>query len=334
MADDGEGGVGRLVAAVAGAAVVGVGAAVLRRSWPRTPDTNPYPEPSGVTERIVPAADGGQLRRLVGGPPDGRPLVLLHGITLRSELWRHQFRLVDDGFRVIAPDLRGHGGSTPGTRPLGLGGHADDLAELLVDLDLRGAILVGHSMGGMTIAHLVDRHPDVVDERVGGLVFVGSSGRSPTPAFLGRVVHRLDPFVQRGPIGGLLDRAGVEHLAGGFAGGAFGPDVEPLDLAFSRWTWADQPSEYYLAQAPSLLGFDLLDVLAERVGVDAPAVPAAAVVVGTHDRLTPPDESDRLGRALGVEPRIVDRAGHMVMLEAPDALESAIRDVHGRARSR
>ncbi len=332
MADDGAVLPGRLVAAIAGAAVVGVGTALVRRRWPHAPTSNPYPDPPGIGEHVGPAADGGVVRRLEGGPADGRPLVLLHGITLRSEVWRHQFGLIDEGFRVIAPDLRGHGGSTPGDRPLSLDGHADDLAELLVDLDLRGAVLVGHSMGGMTIAHLVERHPDLVDERVGGLVFVGSAGRSPTPAALGRIVERVDPWVQGGPIGGLLDRPGFERLASGFAGGAFGVDPDPLDVAFSRWTWADQTSDHYLEQSPSLLDFDLLDLLAERVGTGAAACPAAGVVVGTHDRLTPPAEAELLGRALGVEPVVVDRAGHMVMVERPEVVDDLIRSVAARAR--
>ena len=330
---DGDGPVpGRLLAALAGAAVLGVGAAVVRRRWPETPTTNPYPPPAGLTEQVAETADGGRLRRWEGGPVDGRPLVLLHGITLRSEVWRHQFRLVDEGYRVIAPDLRGHGGSEPGTRPLGLGGHADDLAELLVDLDLRSAVLVGHSMGGMTVAHLVERHPDVVEERVGGVVFVGSSGRSPVPMAFALAADRLGPALQRGPLGRFLDRAGIERVAAGFAGGAFGPDADPLDVAFSRWTWADQSSVHYLEQSPSLLGFDLLDVLAERIGVRAASCPAAGVVVGTHDRLTPPEEAELLGRALGVEPIVVGRAGHMVMVERPDVVNDLIRAVAARAR--
>ncbi len=331
MTDDAGPVPGRLLAALAGAAVLGVAAAVVRRRWPEAPASNPYPEPVGVREYVKPTADGGRLRRWDGGPPDGRPLVLLHGITLRSEVWRHQFPLVEEGFRVIAPDLRGHGGSEPGTRGLSLDGHADDLAELLIDLDLRGAVLVGHSMGGMTVAHLVDRHPELVDDRVSGLVFVGSSGRSPTPLALALATDRLGPTLQRGAVGRLLDGAGVERFAAGFAGGAFGVDPVPLDVEFSRWTWADQASSHYLAQAPSLLRFDLLDVLAERVGVRAASCPAAGVIVGTHDRLTPPGEAELLGRALGVEPIVIERAGHMLMVERPERVNELIRAVAARS---
>lgn len=326
---DGAGRVsGRLVAALAGAAVVGVGAAVLRRRWPRTPTANPYPAPAGMREVVVDAADGGTLRRLEGGPADGRPLVLLHGITLRSEVWRHQFAFADEGFRVIAPDLRGHGGSTAGSRGLGLDGHADDLADLLVDLDLRGAVVVGHSMGGMTIARMIERRPEVVDERVGGLVFVGSAGRSPVPAIAGVFA----PLAGVEALAALIDRPGPERFAAGFAGGAFGRDPDPLDVDFSRWSYADMTAESYLAQAPTLVGWNHLEVIAQRVGVEAASCPSAGVVVGTRDRLTPPVEAEALGQALGVEPVVVRGAGHMVMVERPMVVNDLIRAVAARAR--
>ena len=65
-------------------------------------------------------------------------------------MWAPQFHQLTDRYRVIAVDLRGHGESAVGSDGLGISRLADDLATLLTALDLRDAVVVGHSMGGMT----------------------------------------------------------------------------------------------------------------------------------------------------------------------------------------
>ena len=72
----------------------------------------------------------------------GRPLVLLHGVTLQAEAWAPFLHLLGDQFRVIAIDVRGHGLSNPGTEGIGRLRAADDLATLLEQLDLRDAIVI------------------------------------------------------------------------------------------------------------------------------------------------------------------------------------------------
>src|SRR5699024_6851248 len=93
--------------------------------------------PEGVQAHEIATDDGGTISYLEQG--EGQPLVLLHGITLRSDVWAPQFHQLTDRFRVIAVDLRGHGGSKAGREGLGLPRLAADLANLLETLDLRDA---------------------------------------------------------------------------------------------------------------------------------------------------------------------------------------------------
>ncbi|MBP0495164.1 alpha/beta fold hydrolase [Pararoseomonas indoligenes] len=89
----------------------------------------------------------------------GRPVVFSHGWPLSSDAWDIQMMLLGrQGFRVIAHDRRGHGRSESTWDGNTMDGYADDLAELIEGLDLRDAVLVGHSTGGGEVARYLGRH--------------------------------------------------------------------------------------------------------------------------------------------------------------------------------
>ncbi|WP_141724754.1 alpha/beta fold hydrolase, partial [Streptomyces niveus] len=76
----------------------------------------------------------------------GRPVVFSHGWPLNADAWDGQLRLVaENGFRGIAHDRRGHGRSGQPWQGNDMDTYADDLAQLLDELDIRDAVLVGHS---------------------------------------------------------------------------------------------------------------------------------------------------------------------------------------------
>src|SRR5262249_48018855 len=79
----------------------------------------------------------------------GRPIVFSHGWPLSSDAFEDQmFFLASNGFRCIAHDRRGHGRSSQPWHGNDLDTYADDLAELLSALDIKEAVMVGHSPGG------------------------------------------------------------------------------------------------------------------------------------------------------------------------------------------
>ncbi len=102
----------------------------------------------------------------------GRPVVFSHGWPLSADAWDAQMVFLGErGYRVIAHDRRGHGRSSQTWTGNDMNTYADDLAELLEELDLQDAILVGHSTGGGEVARYVGRHGTA---RVGAVVLLSA----------------------------------------------------------------------------------------------------------------------------------------------------------------
>ena len=89
----------------------------------------------------------------------GQPVVFSHGWPLNADAWDDQMMfLVSHGYRTIAHDRRGHGRSSQPSRGNDMDTYADDLAALIAMLDLRDAVLVGHSTGGGEVTRYIGRH--------------------------------------------------------------------------------------------------------------------------------------------------------------------------------
>jgi non-heme chloroperoxidase len=102
----------------------------------------------------------------------GEPVVFSHGWPLCSDAWESQMLfLASHGYRCIAHDRRGHGRSSQPWEGNEMNTYADDLAELLRALDLKRAILVGHSTGGGEVTRYIGRHGT---SRVAKAVLVGA----------------------------------------------------------------------------------------------------------------------------------------------------------------
>ncbi|MGO9158125.1 alpha/beta fold hydrolase [Mycobacterium sp.] len=157
--------------AAAGAALFGLVSWGGARALVARIDRNPDPftrerlmaEPQGE-EILISRSDGTLLRALVAG--QGPPVIFVHGYTATIAEWNFVWdELVAKGFRVIAFDQRGHGGSTLGSDGVGSEPMATDVAAVLRHFDIRDGVLVGHSMGGfVTIRAMID-HPDLAGAR-------------------------------------------------------------------------------------------------------------------------------------------------------------------------
>jgi non-heme chloroperoxidase len=89
----------------------------------------------------------------------GQPVVFSHGWPLNADAWDEELNLVAaNGFRGVAHDRRGHGRSSQPWSGNDLDTYADDLAELIEELDLRDVVIVGHSTGGGEVTRYIGRH--------------------------------------------------------------------------------------------------------------------------------------------------------------------------------
>jgi pimeloyl-ACP methyl ester carboxylesterase len=318
---------------VLGATALGLGAAAVgayrathpaEAKGPVRPDPGkarrPVPDelldlPDDVVHHQLPTPDGGTIHAIERGA--GRPLVLLHGITLRADVWAPQLHQLSDRYRVIAVDLRGHGESRAGSDGFGLPKLATDLATLLEAMDLREAIVVGHSMGGMTAMQFCGQHPDVLADRVAGLVFVAT-----------RAHQVLPPGVDRGA------RTLVAQGLGLIESGGELPARATVTVRAARLAFGDRPSpkavRIVAGMGQSMVPDALLPSLAGLIEHDARAALRAThtpslVIVGTRDLLTPVPSGRHLAHLLpDAELVVLPKAGHQLMQERPDELAELI----------
>ena len=106
---------------------------------------------------------------------EGEPLLLLHGGMGIGNDWRHVFPSDPPGYRVIIPDLRGHGASTTPPGAFTFKACADDVRKLLAHLKIELIKTIGMSMGAKTLLHLSTAHPPLVD----AMVLVSGTPRFP-----------------------------------------------------------------------------------------------------------------------------------------------------------
>jgi pimeloyl-ACP methyl ester carboxylesterase len=272
-------------------------------------------DPPSDRTHAVTAPDGAVLHAIERGA--GRPVLLVHGYTLRVAVWTLQLeRWPARGRRVVAYDQRGHGRSTVGADGITAVAMAADLRAVLEQLDLRDAVVVGHSLGGMVLQRLALDHPAVVAERVRRLVLLSTAARG-TP-WAG---SRLLGLIERagGPYGRMTPGAMARRELGFFLGAiGVGPRAPAWIVERSQELTASCPPATISEAGRVLLRFD---VSGEIGAIAAPTT----VVCGRADRLTPLRDSVRLAERIpGARLEVVPGAGHMLMLEAPDRLEEVV----------
>jgi pimeloyl-ACP methyl ester carboxylesterase len=149
--------------------------AELRSRTYRTASLNTPTAPHEVIP--VTTVDGARLRVHAYGPADGDVIVLIHGWSCSIEYWNPQINAFADRYRVVCYDQRGHGESQLGSVGPSAESLADDLSTVL-DAALRRdqrAVLVGHSMGGMTLQAWAARYPEQVPRRAAAVVLLNTT---------------------------------------------------------------------------------------------------------------------------------------------------------------
>ncbi|WP_218566726.1 alpha/beta fold hydrolase [Vallicoccus soli] len=334
---------GAAAGAVAAGALLGVVAErrTVGRSLHRVPEGEHDPYGSGGgEEHVVITADGVPLHAEVDGDDDADvTVVLVHGWALSLRSWWYQRRDLADLGRVVLYDQRGHGRSGRGDRERAtIDQLGDDLLHVLDELAPRGpVVLVGHSMGGMTVMALADQHPELFGERVVGVALVSTSpGKLAdvtlgAPAAAGRLLRRAVPtvFDQLARRPALVERtrrvgSDLELLL--TRRYSFASDVPTSLVEFVSEMISTTPIETVAEFYPA---FSAHDKLAALPVLDT--LPTL-VLVGEDDLLTPPEHSRDIAAAVPTAELVtVPAAGHLVLLEHPGTVTAHLRELVERA---
>jgi pimeloyl-ACP methyl ester carboxylesterase len=344
-------------AAVVGAAagVVAAGAAVglaaeryaVGRSFRKTEDPwaeEPFGELRGTAVPVT-ASDGVVLHAEVDEPAPAAgqqppvTIVFCHGLALNQDSWHHQRKDLADLGRLVFWDQRGHGRSGRGTPDKAnidqLG--QDLLAVLEATAPTGPVVLVGHSMGGMTVMALAEQHSELFGDRIIGVGLIATSpGRLAevtfgVPAAAGRMLRRAAPRAltalnRRPALVARTRRLGhdIEYVL--TKRYSFATDVPPSLVRFVQNMHDQIPLDVLAELFPAFDAHDKLHALDTMNGVET------LIMAGERDLMTPADHSrEMVEHVPGAELVILPEAGHLVMLEHPDVVSDHLRDLVERS---
>jgi len=240
----------------------------------------------------------------------GPVVVLLHGFPLSRAMWEEQLSGIGSTYRVIAPDLRGHGESPAPEGVYTMDEMADDVVELLDSLSISDRIVLGGlSMGGYVALSLVVRYPD----RVRGLMLFDTRAGADTP----EAAQNREASARA-----VLAADSAKELVDAMIPKLFAPitleqrpeRVEPLRAVMENNT----PR----GTAGALRGMAIRpDRRADLPGIQVPTL----VLVGEHDAITLPAEAKALAAAIpNARVEVIPESGHMAPYENPSAANAVI----------
>jgi len=285
-------------------------------------------------DEVAPYAVGKRRRR------KGVTLVFVHGFALNLDCWHFQRESFRGKHRMVFYDQRSHGRSERSDRE-----HAtidqlgDDLASVITELAPRGkVVLVGHSMGGMSIIAFAERHPELFGQRVAGVGLVATTAGQMQvhrtlsrwiPDRIGQVVApRLIAALAKAPV--LVDSARRSGSNIGFLVAdvfAFGSkDVPTAQVEFLDEMLAGTSFDVLAEFFPNFSALDKFEYL-----VTFAEVPTT-IICGTKDKLTSIGHSRKMAEQMpGARLVECEGAGHMVIFESRDQVNAALEDLMAAA---
>ncbi|MBA3309664.1 MAG: alpha/beta hydrolase [Nocardioidaceae bacterium] len=337
-----------LAGAAAGVVVAGAAAGILAERQVVARRRAEAEQPFGslrAPRRTVVADDGLELHAEVeeadaGIGSSGAPtLIFLHGYALNLDSWHFQRGALRGDHRMVFYDQRSHGRSGRSRdEHCTIDQLGRDLSVVIDELAGDGpVVLVGHSMGGMTIMALAEQHPEWFGSRVSGVGLVSTSAGGvdgvtlglpgPPGRFLRKVTPSVVAALARVPR--LVEgsrRAGSDF---GFALTrrlAFGGPVPQEYVDFTDEMLAATPIDVVAHFYP---GFDTHD---KSHALEALGRVPTVVVIGTRDAMTPIPHSRRIADEVASADLVeLEGAGHMVLLERHDEVTAAIGRLVDRA---
>ena len=284
------------------------------------------------TRHSITSFDGTRLHVEEFG--SGPCLVFSHGFSLTQDAWHYQRRDLPSSFRCVFFDQRGHGRSgRPRTNDYSLQAFARDLKAVVDWTGEDRVVVVAHSLAGMAALQFAALFPEEMGGRLAGLVLVSTTYMDALRGMTASLTSRGAALIQRAAItasfkfigqdparANQLRRRGSDFGYLGTRLFGFGSNPSPGQVAFTDRLLAGTDVEVWAKVFPSLVNFDLSEVL-ERL-----ALPTL-IVVGDKDRLTPPAQARHMASQIAdARLLILEDAGHMAFLEEHKALDAELTE--------
>jgi pimeloyl-ACP methyl ester carboxylesterase len=260
------------------------------------------------------------IYRVAGSGPT---VVLIHGMINSSRHWQTVAEVLAGSYRVVAPDLIGHGDSATPRGDYSLGAHAASIRDLLTTIGVERATIVGHSLGGGVAMQFFYQFPQRTERLV--LISSGGLGREVSPLLRGAALPGVSPLLRlaaQRQLVDAIDRAGSGLRARGSAKGVYLEAVaralRPLQEPGSRRAFLQTLRSVIDVHGQHVSARDRLYLLG-----DMPTL----IVWGERDRTIPIEHGRTAHEAI---PRCrfetLPRAAHFPHLEDPDGLAGVLGD--------
>jgi len=237
----------------------------------------------------------------VAGPQDAQVIIFIHGFPLNKSMWDVQVKALENNYRVVAYDIRGHGSSSGGYEEFSMDLLADDLLALMDKLHITKAILCGLSMGGYIALNAITKHP----ERFVGLVLCDTQCTADTAEGKEKRVKTIESIRQNG-----VENFAGESIKNLFAPGSF---INRKDEIESVRRMIVETSEQTLCSTLGALA--AREETCSKLGsIGVPVL----IIVGKEDKITPSSSAlfmkEQIKNSLLV---VLEDAGHLSNLENP-----------------
>ncbi|MCY4333641.1 MAG: 3-oxoadipate enol-lactonase [Litoreibacter sp.] len=236
------------------------------------------------------------------GPKEGPPIVFANSLGTTMALWEPLLPHLPDGLRVIRYDMRGHGGSDMPDPPYSMGALVRDAEDLMDALELRDALFVGLSIGGLVAQGLATKRRDLMR----GMVLSNTAAKIGTEKIW---QSRIDA----------IRAGGLEAIADATMERWFTRTYRATpDLKTWRKLLTDTAPEGYIGCAQAISGTDFYTTTA------ALTLPTL-VIAGSEDGATPADlVRETQGLIRGSQFQLIRRSGHLPCVEQPEAYAQAL----------
>lgn len=233
------------------------------------------------------------------GPDDAPVIIFIHGFPFNKSMWGQQVDTLKGGYRTIAYDIRGHGNTESGNENISIDLFADDLVNLMDELNISKAILCGLSMGGYIALNAVEKYP----KRFDGLILSNTQCTADTPEGKEKRMKTIQSIKESG-----VEKYAEESIKNLFLPASFNVKQKAVAAVKQMILNTSQQSLCSTLQALA----DRKETCSKLDEINIPVL----IMVGKEDKITPPPTArmmhEKIHNSLMY---ILDHAGHLANIE-------------------